>query len=114
MIFWKNLFIGKLYWLGDLHLILTFPCCRITLLGWTSRQQFEETWMCLLGVLSSNPTEDSIPEEINAITHVTSLAVQAITSLLLQTLCTPILGDKNVSKLLHVSRDLQIDNSSTW
>ncbi|XP_017781525.1 PREDICTED: huntingtin [Nicrophorus vespilloides] len=86
---------------------------RITLLGWSSRQQFEETWMCLLSVLSANPNSDSSIEEINAITHSTSLVVQAITSLLLQTLYYPRPGNSNVSKFIHVSRDRELLDHST-
>lgn len=85
---------------------------RITLLGWTSRQQFEETWMCLLSVLSANPTEDSMPDEIAAMVHSTSLSVQAITALLLQTLLAPVPGDPHVSSLIHVPRDHDIDDAS--
>jgi hypothetical protein len=32
---------------------------RVHLLGWTSRQQFEETWMCLLGVLNPGTSLDN-------------------------------------------------------
>nr|CAD7394388.1 unnamed protein product [Timema cristinae] len=58
---------------------------RVTLLGWTSRQQFEETWMSLLSVLSLNPSENSSPEETALLVQASSLAVQAITALLVQT-----------------------------
>lgn len=33
-------------------------------LGWTSRQQFEETWAALLGVISSPPLPDTVSTEV--------------------------------------------------
>ena len=33
--------------------------------GWTSRQQFEETWAALLGVLSSPPLPENVSPEVN-------------------------------------------------
>lgn len=65
--------------------------------------------MCLLSVLSASPTEDSMPDEIASMIHATSLSVQAITALLLQTLLIPVPGDPHVSHLIHVSRDANID-----
>lgn len=85
---------------------------RIALLGWTTRQQFEETWMCLLSVLSLSQNDYSDTEEINAITHASSLAVQAITSLLIESLYIPQPGNRNVSTLIHVPRDLQIEQKN--
>ncbi|KAK4875471.1 hypothetical protein RN001_011893 [Aquatica leii] len=82
---------------------------RVMFLGWTSRQQFEETWMCLLSVLNTNSTQDNVMEDANTTIHVTSLSIQAITSLLLQTLSVPVIGDINNSKFLHVSRDSPIN-----
>ncbi|KAL4231691.1 hypothetical protein ACF0H5_009269 [Mactra antiquata] len=67
---------------------------RISLIGWISRQQFEETWMCLLGVL--NPTsldhEISHEEEVER-THCTVLGVRAITNMLVQTMIVPSPGN---------------------
>lgn len=83
---------------------------RSTLLGWTSRQQFEETWMCLLSVLCA-PIEDNDPAVLTEIIQASSLAVKAITSLLLQTLYLPVLGNCNVSELMHVGRDLPMDET---
>lgn len=37
---------------------------RVNLLGWTSRQQFEETWMSLLTVLSATPLADHEAEDV--------------------------------------------------
>lgn len=68
--------------------------------------------MCLLSVLNSTPSELNIPEEINSITHASSLAVQAITSLLIDSLYLPVPGKKNCSKLLHVPRDCCIKTNT--
>ncbi|KAJ8928269.1 hypothetical protein NQ314_019220 [Rhamnusium bicolor] len=84
---------------------------RITLLGWTSRQQFEETWMCLLSVLCS-PLENLDSIEINDVVHASSLAIKAITALLLQTLSHPTAGHPNISNLIHVSRNLPINDDN--
>lgn len=37
---------------------------RVELFGWIGRQQFEETWMALLSVLNSTPSENTPPEEL--------------------------------------------------
>nr|CAD7441338.1 unnamed protein product [Timema bartmani] len=104
---------------------------RVTLLGWTSRQQFEETWMSLLSVLSLNPCENTSPEEtallvqvhimtlLASITHTllvqaSSLAVQAITALLVQTLLLPVPGNPNTSQLVHQPRDKPLPSCSVF
>lgn len=79
---------------------------RTTLLGWTSRQQFEEMWMSLLSVLSASVQNTSdITDEANIMVHSAGLAVEAITALLLQTLLDPLPGDPHVSQWVHVARD---------
>lgn len=78
---------------------------RIHLLGWINRQQFEETWMCLLSVLCYSPSENELHEMA---TQATSLAVQAITSLLIQTIYYPMPNNRNVSQLLRVPRNREI------
>ncbi|XP_056637539.1 huntingtin [Diorhabda sublineata] len=83
---------------------------RINLMGWTTRQQFEETWMCLLSVLCA-PTNELEPLELNDSLHASSLAVKSITALLLQTLTLPTVGDSNISKIIHISRNSDIDGS---
>lgn len=80
-----------------------FP--RVTLLGWTSRQQFEETWMSFLSLLNSNPNDNSGPEDAALMIHASALAVGAITALLIQTLLLPIPGNPNTSRLVHQPRD---------
>nr|XP_006822985.1 PREDICTED: huntingtin [Saccoglossus kowalevskii] len=78
---------------------------RVNVLGWTSRQQFEETWAALLGVLSSPPmsVDMSIEEEIER-TQSSCLAVRAITSLLVRTLMKPEAGNPTNSVYRLVSR----------
>lgn len=64
--------------------------------------------MCLLSVLCYNPSKESLADEINTAVHATSLSIQAITSLLLQTLHLPVPGNSNISKLISVPRDKAI------
>ncbi|XP_076357189.1 huntingtin isoform X3 [Tachypleus tridentatus] len=79
---------------------------RINILGWTSRQQFEETWMALLGVLSATPVgEIETPEEEQERIHTSCLAVKCITSLLLQTMLLPQPGNPHNSIYLCQPRD---------
>ncbi|XP_018571399.1 huntingtin [Anoplophora glabripennis] len=84
---------------------------RITLLGWTSRQQFEETWMCLLSVLCA-PLDNLDALEINDMLHSSSLAIKGITALLLETLKYPSAGHPNISNLIHISRNLPINEET--
>ncbi|XP_043476526.1 huntingtin [Leptopilina heterotoma] len=81
---------------------------RVTLLGWTSRLQFEEIWMVFLSVVNILQNDDIAPEDINVFCQVTSLAVQAITRLLMQTLLLPCPGNPTNSRLIHHSRDPQL------
>ncbi|XP_054721499.1 huntingtin-like [Uloborus diversus] len=79
---------------------------RINLLGWISRQQFEETWMALLGVLSATPVDNkSSREEDEERIRTSCLAVKSITSLLLQTLLLPQPGNPQNSYFLIQPRD---------
>lgn len=79
---------------------------RINLLGWISRQQFEETWMALLGVLNTSPSsEHETAEDEQERVAVQCLAVRCITSLLLQSLHLPQPGNPHSSTLLHQPRD---------
>lgn len=68
--------------LKDLSLVDDF-CDRLLKLGWTSRRQFEEAWMTLLGVLSatlSYPTNQSKPNNNTADSHDTDRKTNLITS----------------------------------
>lgn len=79
---------------------------RVNLLGWTSRQQFEETWMALLGVLSATPlsSAEAREEDMERI-RTSCLAVKSITSLLLRTLLLPQPGNPQNSTFLMQPRD---------
>lgn len=79
---------------------------RVNLLGWISRQQFEETWMALLGVLNTSPSaEQETAEDEQERVAVQCLSVRCITSLLLQSLQLPQPGNPHSSTLLHQPRD---------
>ncbi|XP_063978909.1 huntingtin isoform X2 [Diachasmimorpha longicaudata] len=78
---------------------------RITLLGWTSRLQFEEIWMALLSVLSAASSENDSGESEGSSIQSTSLAVQGITRLLTQTLILPHPGNPINSIAMHHCRD---------
>ncbi|XP_074640755.1 huntingtin-like [Tubulanus polymorphus] len=82
---------------------------RINTLGWVNRQQFEETWMCLLGVI--NPVHYgeeeirlSVEEEIER-TQCVVLAIRGITALLVQSTMTPNSGNPCNSLFEHRPRD---------
>lgn len=83
---------------------------RINFLGWTSRQQFEETWMGLLSIFCY-PLDNMDALELNEILHSSSLAIKSITSLLLRTLTCSDVGNP-VSNLLHVARNNAIPEDS--
>lgn len=81
---------------------------RINLLGWISRLQFEEIWMALLGVLNLSQNENVSREEIPTLIQASTLAVQAITKLLLHTLLLPYPGNPKASNVIHHPRDPQL------
>ena len=75
----------------------------IYILGWRSRKQFEESWMSLLGVFSLSK-EDLSDAEVAALAQASTIAVSAITGLLLQTLVLPSPGQSNLSEAIHHPR----------
>lgn len=81
---------------------------RVNLLGWTSRSQFEEIWMAFLSVLNFLQNENVPSDEVAVLIQASSLAIQAITRLLLQTLLLPCPGNPGASTLIHHSRDPQL------
>ncbi|XP_012536228.1 huntingtin [Monomorium pharaonis] len=81
---------------------------RVNLLGWTSRSQFEEIWMAFLSVLNFLQNENTPADEITTLIQASSLAIQAITRLLLQTLLLPCPGNPGASTLIHHPRDPQL------
>ena len=76
---------------------------RLNTLGWSSRAQFEETWMSLLSVLNVS-NDDLSNEEISALSQSTALVVNALSSLLVTTLALPVAGIPG-AQLLHHPRD---------
>ncbi|XP_044581130.1 huntingtin isoform X1 [Cotesia glomerata] len=92
--------------LQDLNVLGQFVY-RITLLGWTSRHQFEEIWMALLSVLSSSSSENKIFNGIDDEGNIEAiiLAVQGITRLLIQTLMLPYPGYPINCSVMHHTRD---------
>ncbi|XP_020289764.1 huntingtin isoform X2 [Pseudomyrmex gracilis] len=81
---------------------------RVNLLGWTSRSQFEEIWMAFLSVLNFLQNENAPSEEMATLIQASSLAIQAITRLLLQTLLLPCPGNPDGSAYVHHPRDPQL------
>ncbi|GFO37998.1 huntingtin-like [Plakobranchus ocellatus] len=81
--------------------------CRINHLGWVNRQQFEESWMSLLGVLNpvSHMGHDLSPEEEIEQSQGMVMAVKAITSLLLQASLVPHSGNPSNSSYEVRPRD---------
>lgn len=55
--------------------------------------------------------ENCAPEEVAIMVHASSLAVQAITALLVQTLMLPIPGNPNASHLVHQPRENTLPQS---
>ncbi|KRT84434.1 hypothetical protein AMK59_2640, partial [Oryctes borbonicus] len=80
---------------------------RISRLGWSSRKQFEETWMSLLSVLNSG-----LIEENDAVPSTNSFAIKTATALLGRTLYHQPNGNDS-STLFHVSRDPPIEETDT-
>ena len=83
--------------------ILRQYVARLSLLGWTSKQEFEEIWMCLLQVLTISK-DDLTDAEVGALSQCSALVIKGITALLLQTMRLPNLGHTIVSKPIHHSR----------
>ncbi|XP_050429862.1 huntingtin isoform X2 [Adelges cooleyi] len=84
---------------------------RLSVVGWNSKQQFEETWMTLLSVLvPSNETDIPKEEQISRI-QASSEAVNGITQLFSQTLFKHYPGDTTKNTFLHVSRDSPLNLS---
>lgn len=91
-------------YLQDIEVLRAY-ISRIHSLGWTSRQQFEEIWMSLLGVLGL-PAENLSDEEVQALSACTAKVVQSITALLLQTMRLPLVpGSPETPLPIHHPRD---------
>ncbi|KAL0277158.1 UNVERIFIED_CONTAM: hypothetical protein PYX00_004532 [Menopon gallinae] len=68
--------------------------------NWTSRQQFEEIWVCLLSVLGLNSQSNLSMEDNTLIVQASTAATEGITTLLQKTMINPI-----SKKVLHHGRD---------
>ncbi|CAH1724958.1 unnamed protein product [Aphis gossypii] len=84
---------------------------RLSVVGWNSKQQFEETWMTLLSVLVPSSETDIPKEEHISRIQASSAAVNGITQLFSQTLFEYYPGDTTNNKFLHVSRDIPLNLS---
>ncbi|VVC25146.1 Hypothetical protein CINCED_3A023792 [Cinara cedri] len=84
---------------------------RLGVVGWNSKQQFEETWMTLLSVLVPSSETDIPKEELISRIQASSAAVNGISQLFSQTLFKSYPGDTTNDKFLHVSRDIPLDMS---
>lgn len=103
-----TLFLSEPNYIPELDVLEEF-IFRISLLGWNSRQQFEEIWMVLLGVLNVSQLQNEMESETStSLSHTASLAVQAITNLLVQTLLLPCPGNPNNGMLIRHTRDPQL------
>lgn len=65
--------------------------------------------MSFLSVLSSDSSnDDMVPEDVAIETEANSTVIQAITSLLLQTLLLPEPGNPSIGQFMHCPRDFAI------
>ena len=83
--------------------ILRQYIARLSLLGWTTRQEFEEIWMCLLQVLTISK-DDLTDDEVNALSQSSTLIIHGITQLLLHTMKMPHCGQTIHSLPIHSPR----------
>ncbi|RCN50992.1 hypothetical protein ANCCAN_02779 [Ancylostoma caninum] len=82
---------------------------RLNWLGWISRQQFEDFWMSLFGVLSSTPTgselttenSSNLAEQILA----SSFAVSVLTDILIYSLIYPEPGNPSTGRFIIKHRE---------
>ncbi|CAJ0558684.1 unnamed protein product, partial [Mesorhabditis spiculigera] len=89
--------------------VLTDFAWRVNWLGWTTRQQFEDSWMSLFGVLSSTPTGSELTQE-NATQYTEQIlssakSVEALTELLLSSLLYPEPGNSICSHFVVKHRE---------
>jgi huntingtin len=79
---------------------------RTNVIGWKSRNHFEELWMQLLGVLNSpQPSEEMLPEEMVAHSMGLVSGVRGLTSLLMSTILRPSPGNPSSSVPMHTHRN---------
>ncbi|XGW32416.1 hypothetical protein V3C99_017174 [Haemonchus contortus] len=82
---------------------------RVNWLGWISRQQFEDFWMTLFGVLSSTPTGSELTSETSANLSEqilsSSVAVSVLTDILLYSLLYPEPGNPPTGRFVIKHRE---------
>ncbi|KAK6031856.1 hypothetical protein OSTOST_01978, partial [Ostertagia ostertagi] len=82
---------------------------RINWLGWISRQQFEDFWMSLFGVLSSTPTGSELTSDTSANLSEqilsSSVAVSVLTDILLYSLLYPEPGNPPIGRFVIKHRE---------
>ena len=86
--------------------ILREYIARLSLLGWTTRQEFEEIWMCLLQVLTISK-DDLTDDEVIALSQSSTLIIHGITQLLLHTMKMPNSGQTIHSLPIHSPRSVR-------
>ncbi|VDO96544.1 unnamed protein product [Heligmosomoides polygyrus] len=91
-----------------LHQFAIVPFTALKL-GWISRQQFEDFWMSLFGVLSSTPTGSELTSENSAnLTEQilsSSVAVSVLTDILLYSLLYPEPGNPSIGRFIIKHRE---------
>ena len=86
--------------------ILRQYIARLSLLGWKTRQEFEEIWMCLLQVLTISK-DDLSDDEVIALSESSTLIIHGITQLLLHTMKQPNCGQTIHSLPIHSPRSIR-------
>ena len=76
--------------------------------GWSTKRQFEELWVTMLGMITYRFDPEMSHEEINELSVVNRLAVQGMTALLMQTMMYPIPGSPKTGVYQHFPRTQQI------
>ena len=72
--------------------------------GWSTKRQFEELWVTMLGMITYRFDPDMMREEINELSVVNRLAVRGMTALLMQTMLHPVPGSPKTSIYQHFPR----------
>ena len=76
--------------------------------GWSTKRQFEELWVTMLGMITYRFDADLSKEEINELSVVNRLAVRGMTALLMQTILHPVPGSPKTSVYQHFPRTQQV------
>ena len=88
--------------------VLTDFLYRNLSFGWSTKRQFEELWVTMLGMITYRFDDDLSREEIVELSVVNVLAVRGMTALLVQTLLYPVPGAPTTSIYQHFPRVQQI------